>query len=134
MCGRNLTYSAAGGLQLPDDVLPKWEVPANTSKLHWRLPAVPVPPREERTFKAKYVFKDINVATGDGDALRVVDYDGSVRPASEREAASRTWRMQRWNIRRDAKKDPLDFNPIATANPSLTQVVEDAEAQETVQA
>ena len=79
-------------------------------------PKVPLPPREERTFKSKYVIKDVNVKKA--DSLRVVDFDGTVRPSTQREAAARSWRKQSWNIRPDAKDDLLDFNPITTANPN----------------
>jgi len=115
-------------VQLPDDVLPKWNAPPRAPKLHHRLPKVPVPPREERVFKAKYVFKDINESSGDAAHLRVVDYDGTVRPSTTEEAASRTWRMQRWNIRPNPADDPLDFNPVSTASAASEGAQEQVEA------
>lgn len=128
--------------QMPDDVLPRWAVPASAPRLRMRPPVTPQPPREERGHsKSKWAILDTGCgpvsrkfiekrdarrfgSTGGAPGrrnrkaprrMRLVDYDGNVTAGTSADFPHRTWHANLYEVRRRAEDDVFDFNPAATA-------------------
>lgn len=94
--------------QLPDDVVPVKPWRGNALRLGLYIPpADAAPPKSERRHKHPFAIKDISPGQGTEIRLlpyafrhRVVDYDGTVRQASQVEEIRRTNRARRFFISR----------------------------------
>eukprot|EP01138_Halocafeteria_seosinensis_P000485 gb/GECG01000499.1/.p1 GENE.gb/GECG01000499.1/~~gb/GECG01000499.1/.p1 ORF type:complete len:506 (+),score=75.31 gb/GECG01000499.1/:1-1518(+) len=94
--------------QLPDDVVPKMPWKGNVLKTGTHLPPVELPPKEERTCKHRFAFKDIS----SGESMDskfvpfskkhlVVDHDGTRRVSTKKEDLYRSNRARRFIVKRD---------------------------------
>ena len=109
-----VNYNILRDDQLPDDVYPVVRKGGNVLRRGHVLPKLAQPPREERLHKSRYSCTDIsgnrkNGRHGKQLKVRVADYNGEVRPASNMEALYRPGQSRYWGIEREKGPNGMPF-------------------------
>lgn len=82
--------------QLPEDVVPVRPLRGDHVRMNHELPDLARPEKSKRKYKCKFVVKDISGSSNNKRRLCVRDFDGSIRPNTEREGLYRTWANKHW--------------------------------------
>lgn len=109
-----VNYTIMADDQMPDDVYPIRRRDGAQVRLGHKLPKLPVPPRSERLHHSRFVFRDISGRKQRGMhqallKIRMSDFNGDVRPATNLEALYRSWEGRYWSIEQRKGRGGLPF-------------------------
>ncbi len=114
-----------------DDVLPLSRAARSSDgagtvlRIGHRLPTLPPPPKSERVFDSKYIFRDISgPSRKNGRSLNPLvsaGWDGVTRPATNRETLYRSWETRYWRAERASPNsaDTLPYDDADADKPRL---------------
>jgi hypothetical protein len=98
---QGVNYNILQDDQIPDDVVPKKREVGNVLRLGHYLPKVAPPKKAERVHDSKFVFLGVSGRRNNktrGRPMIVSDFNGDLRPASNRESLYRSWETRHWTV------------------------------------
>lgn len=109
-----VNYNILRDDQMPDDVYPIIRRGGHVLRKGHVLPKLPQPARDDRLHKSRFAFTDTSAKAKNGMygkalKIRVSDYNGEVRPASNMEALYRPTQSRYWGVEREKGPNGLPF-------------------------
>lgn len=109
-----VNYNIMQDDQMPDDCYPVIRRGGNILRRGHVLPRIAQPPVSERLHKSKYAFMDVsgdrkNHRYGKKLKLRMSDYDGTIRPATNKDLLYRSYEGRYWTMELEKGKNGMPY-------------------------